>query len=81
LDCWLELRGALGIVPARMTASQKSRLGQGLFFGVFFVVLGCLIKFWTDRGTAQFYGGQISLVLGIAIVLWGAFPLFVKSKG
>ncbi len=63
-----------------MTASQKSRLGQGLFFGVFFVVLGCLIKFWTDRGTLQYDGGQVSMVLGIVIVLWGAFPLFSKSK-
>lgn len=63
-----------------MTASQKSRLGQGLFFGLFFVVLGCLMKFWNLRDDAPYYGGQISLILGIVIVLWGAFPLFSKAR-
>jgi hypothetical protein len=80
-DCWLELCGALGIVAARMTASQKSRLGQGLFFGVFFIVLGSLMKFWTERGTAPYNGGRAALALGIFLVLWGAMVFYKPGSG
>ncbi len=55
-----------------MTAAQKNRLGQGLFFGVFFIILGSLIRYWTEKGTAPYDGGRAAFVMGIVIVLWGA---------
>ena len=70
----------LGIVPGRMTASQKSRLGQGLFFGVFFILLGSLMKYWTENGTAPYNGGRAATVLGVVIVVWGAAALFKPRK-
>lgn len=65
-----------------MTASQKSRLGQGLFFGAFFIILGSLIRYWAERGTAPYDGGRVAFFMGIVIVLWGAWALVPRrDKG
>jgi hypothetical protein len=63
-----------------MTASEKSRLGQGLFFGAFFLVLGWLMKFWTEGGTAPNTGGRVSMAAGIILVLWGAMVFYKPRK-
>lgn len=63
-----------------MTSRQKSHLGQGLCFGLFFAVLGGLIKFWTDRNSAPYYAGQFALVVGILLVIWGVFSFFSEAK-
>jgi len=62
-----------------MTASQKSQLGQGLFFGALFIILGSLIRYWTEKGTAPYNGGRVAFIMGIVIVLWGALA-FVKPR-
>jgi hypothetical protein len=66
-----------------MTAAQKNRLGQSLFFGLFFIVLGSLIRYWTEKGTAPYDGGRAAFFMGIVIVLWGvsAFVWSGKEKG
>jgi hypothetical protein len=61
-----------------MTASQKSQLGQGLFFGVFFIILGSLIRYWTEKGTAPYNGGRAAFIMGIVIVFWGV-SAFVRT--
>lgn len=63
-----------------MTVSQKSRLGQGLFFGAFFIILGSLIRYWTEKGSAPYNGGRAAFVMGFVIVLWGALGFFRPGK-
>lgn len=63
-----------------MTAEQKSKLAQGLFFGLLFLYLGDYMK-----GIAGEYGsvkmsGKISMVMGGVIVLWGILQCFFKPK-
>lgn len=58
-----------------MTAGQKSRLGQGLTFGVFFILLGSLMRYLSEGRTSTFYGGTVAIVLGSFIMIWGAFAL------
>jgi hypothetical protein len=63
-----------------MTAEQKSKLAQGLFFGLLFLYIGSFMT-----GVAREYGsvkmsGRISMVMGGVIVLWGISQCFPKPK-
>jgi hypothetical protein len=55
-------------------------LGQGLFFGAFFIVLGWLMRYWAEGGTAPNLGGRIAMIAGAILVIWGVLA-FYQARG
>jgi len=64
----------------RMTAEQKSKLAQGLFFGLLFVCLGYFMKGCSQEYRSVKNSGKIALVLGVVIVGWGVRQCLSKPK-
>ncbi len=63
-----------------MTARAKTQLGQGLFFGAFFLVLGWLMKFWSEGSSAPSLGGRIAMIAGAALIIWGVAMYYLTTK-
>ena len=54
-----------------MTPVQRTRLAQGIVFGLFFYFLGSFIKDVVVRYTPAYYGGWAGIVMGFIIFSWG----------
>lgn len=63
-----------------MTAERKSKLAQGLFFGLLFVYLGYFMKGCAPEHRSVKTSGKIAMVLGVVIVGWGVRQSLVKPK-
>lgn len=63
-----------------MTAEQKSKLAQGLFFGLLFVYLGYFLKGCAPEYTTVKGSGKIAMVMGVLMVGWGLRQAFAKPK-
>jgi hypothetical protein len=63
-----------------MTAEQKSRLAQGLFFGLLFVYLGYFMKGCAGEYESVKSSGKIGMVMGAVIVGWGIRQALARPK-
>ena len=63
-----------------MTAEQKSKLAQGLFYGVFFILLGDFITWAVPEVRSVKQGGKAAMILGGVMVLWGLAQLLPRRK-
>ena len=63
-----------------MTAEQKSKLAQGLFFGLLFVCLGDYMRDIAAEYGSVKISGKISMVMGGVIVLWGIWQCRARPK-
>ena len=64
--CW----GRAGFLP----------LGQGLFFGLFFLYLGYFMKGCSGGYKSVKVGGKAGMIMGGVMVLWGIRQCFSKPK-
>jgi hypothetical protein len=63
-----------------MIAEQKSRLAQGLFFGLLFFFLGGFMRDAGQRHRSVKRAGKAAEVMGVVIVAWGVRQAFVRPK-
>lgn len=63
-----------------MTAEQKSKLAQGLFFGLLFLYLGDFMANIAGEYRSVKLSGKISMIMGGVIILWGILQCFAKRK-
>ena len=63
-----------------MTAEQKSKLAQGLFFGLLFIYLGNFIQDCSGDYDSVKKGGKAGVIMGSVILAWGLWQCFVKPK-
>lgn len=63
-----------------MTAGQKSKLAQGLVFGLLFLYLGYFIKGCAGSEDSIKITGKFVMVMGGLIVIWGAWQGFGKRQ-
>ena len=68
-------RGAAWCVQ-RMTAGQKSKLAQGLVFGLFFLYIGYFMKGCAGAYVAVKNGGRFGMIMGGVIIAWGVWQCF-----
>jgi hypothetical protein len=58
-----------------MTPDQRTKISQGIAFGVFFQYLGYFIRDVSTKHTPSYYGGLIGMVMGFLIFAWGCSHL------
>lgn len=63
-----------------MTSEQKSKLAQGLFFGLLFLFLGDFIKGCANDYEAVRLSGKFTKFMGGVIIAWGLWQCFAKPK-
>ncbi len=63
-----------------MTPDQRTKLSQGIAFGVFFQYLGYFIKDVATKRTPPYVGGVIGIVMGIIIFAWGCSHLVAAKR-
>ena len=63
-----------------MTVEQKSKLAQGLFFGLLFVYLGYFMKGCAPEYASVKGGGKVAMVMGAVIIGWGVRQALSKPK-
>ena len=64
-----------------MTAEQKSKLAQGLFFGLLFLFLGYFMKGCEGRQYAPVRAsGKITVLMSGVIILWGIWQCRARPK-
>lgn len=63
-----------------MTPDQRTKLTQGIVFGVFFQCLGYFIKDVATKNTPPYFGGVIGMVMGFIIFAWGCAHLVAAKK-
>ncbi len=63
-----------------MTAVQKSKLAQGLFFGLLFAYLGYFMKGCAPEYKSVKRSGKFAMVMGAVIVGWGVRQALSKPK-
>ena len=54
-----------------MSTEWKSRLAQGLFFGLLFLYIGYSMKGCAGAYKSVKMGGKAGMIMGGVIVLWG----------
>ncbi|MCE9518376.1 MAG: hypothetical protein K8R87_02225 [Verrucomicrobia bacterium] len=63
-----------------ITPEQKSKIAQGLFFGLLFLFLGNFIKGCAGEYKTVKYGGEFGMIMGGVIIAWGLWHCFSKPK-
>jgi fucose permease len=63
-----------------MTADQRTKLSQGIAFGIFFQYLGYFIKDVSTKHTPPYFGGVIGMVMGFVIFAWGCSHLVAAKR-
>lgn len=63
-----------------MTSEQKSRLAQGIVFGLFFLWLGDFMKECRSSHDAVKLAGKFVRVMGVLMMVWGAGQCFLKPR-
>jgi hypothetical protein len=63
-----------------MTAEQKSKLAQGLFFGALFLCLGYFLKHVAADYQPVKKSGKFVIFMGGIIVAWGIWQSLAKPK-
>lgn len=63
-----------------MTAEQKSKLAQGLFFGLLFIYLGDFMRGCAPDYASVKYGGKIGVYMGGVIIMWGLWQCRTRPK-
>lgn len=77
---FLDLAASCCIVRRTMTAEQKSKLAQGLFFGLLFLFLGDFMKGCAPKYESVKDSGKFAMSMGYVIIAWGLLQCFAKSK-
>jgi fucose permease len=63
-----------------MSPDQRTKLIQGIVFGVFFQYLGYFIKDLATKRTPPYFGGYIGIVMGVIIFAWGCSHLVAAKR-
>jgi hypothetical protein len=63
-----------------MTPDQRTKLTQGIVFGVFFQCLGYFIKEVTSKPNPTYVGGVIAMIMGFIIFAWGCSHLVAAKQ-
>jgi hypothetical protein len=63
-----------------MTSEQKSKLAQGLVFGLLFLYLGYFMKGCAGEYDSVKYGGKFGMIMGGVIIVWGVWQCWAKPK-
>ena len=63
-----------------MNKEQKSRLLQGIVFGLFFQILGYKMRGWTLGAYSVRIGGTIAMIMGFVVFAWGCWHLVEAKK-
>jgi cyanate permease len=63
-----------------MTPDQRTKLTQGIVFGVFFQYLGYFIKDAATKHTPPYVGGYAGMIMGFIIFAWGCSHLVAAKR-
>lgn len=63
-----------------MNPDQRTKLTQGIVFGVFFQYLGYFIKDVAAKHSAPYFGGMIGMIMGFIIFAWGCSHLVAAKR-
>ena len=63
-----------------MIVEWKSKLAQGLFFGLLFVYLGYVMKGCAPEHRSVKNGGKAAMVMGVVIIGWGIRQALARPK-
>jgi fucose permease len=63
-----------------MTPDQRTKLTQGIVFGVFFQYLGYFIRDVSTKNTPPYFGGVTCMIMGFIIFAWGCSHLVAAKR-